>query len=304
MKNILSLILFLVSIQSLFSQIQIVGKITDCEKDPLPGVSVAENDENKTVSDLDGYYELTVSDTTAVLTFSAFGMLPQQIRVSDKDTINVSLKSKPEAKGQEIIVRKPVIYLYPEKEQEISLTIQYNGNLSFTYPKYDEKWTVIASPNGDLRNKKDNKKYAYLFWEGEKKYSSKERTYENGFVVHKDTIVSFLEQKLSEFGLIPKEYNDFIVFWTPYLIQNEWNFIHFRTGKGYEVISKNMVKPAPQTEFRIFMDFKKIDKPFNVNPQPIKTLKRNGFTLVEWGGAQLSDETIKIKISEEKYIER
>ena len=50
-------------------------------------------------------------------------------------------------------VRKPVIYLYPEKEMDISVEINMkNGYFTTIYPKFNEgnKWNVHALPNGDI----------------------------------------------------------------------------------------------------------------------------------------------------------
>ena len=33
--------------------------------------------------------------------------------------------------------RKPVIYLYPEETKEVSVTLDFNGKLSSTYPAYE-----------------------------------------------------------------------------------------------------------------------------------------------------------------------
>ncbi len=224
----------------------------------------------------------------------------KKIKVGKRDSINVSLQEDSLLLSKPIITKKPVIYLYPTATTELSVKLNYSGKLLFTYPHYDKKWEVIAHPNGKLINKKDNREYSYLFWDGEKKYSDSDVVYENGFVVPKDSIVQFLQNKLSQLGLKPHEYNEFIVFWTPYLAQNEWNFIHFRIGKEYDVISTNEVNPVPETEIRIFMDFKKVNAPFDIEPQEITTPTRKGFTLVEWGGAELK-QTISVKQTDGKY---
>lgn len=39
---------------------------------------------------------------------------------------------------------KPVIYLYPEEIMEVTVKLDYNGELICTYPNYDEGWTVTA----------------------------------------------------------------------------------------------------------------------------------------------------------------
>jgi hypothetical protein len=35
------------------------------------------------------------------------------------------------------VMRKPVIYLYPKQEQQIDVKINYEKNLDFSYPTYD-----------------------------------------------------------------------------------------------------------------------------------------------------------------------
>ena len=44
---------------------------------------------------------------------------------------------------------KPIIYLYPTEEKNISVILWNTENLSHTYPKYDSNkwWNVIAQPN-------------------------------------------------------------------------------------------------------------------------------------------------------------
>ena len=48
---------------------------------------------------------------------------------------------------------KPVIYLYPREEQEVTVKLDYKGDLTVTYPEYKDGWNVIASPDGTLINK-------------------------------------------------------------------------------------------------------------------------------------------------------
>jgi len=292
----------------LAAQIEITGKVCDCERKPLVGVSVelksGKKTESYSLTDINGLYKIIVPDTNSVINYSYIGYTTQKIRVGNRDTINVFLKENVNSLDNDIIlVKRPVIYLYPTAETEISVKIDYKGKLFFTYPEYENGWNVTAMPNGLLRNKKDGREYSYLFWEGEKKQTNAQTIYEDGFIVHKDKVVEFLQKILPEFGLTPYEYNEFIVFWTPYLMQNEWNFIYFRFGENYDEISKNIVHPKPQTIIRVFMEFKGINEPIEIEPQKIKTILRKGFTLVEWGGAELQ-QTIRVKQLNEKYIEK
>lgn len=46
---------------------------------------------------------------------------------------------------------KPVIYLYPEEEMDITVKLDVDGELICTYPQYNGKWEVTAKPDGVLR---------------------------------------------------------------------------------------------------------------------------------------------------------
>ena len=66
------------------------------------------------------------------------------------------------------VVRKPVIYLYPEESIDISLQLNIKeSKFTTVYPKFNGKitWNVHAKPNGDILIK--DKTYPYLFWEAE-----------------------------------------------------------------------------------------------------------------------------------------
>ena len=45
---------------------------------------------------------------------------------------------------------KPVIYLYPEQGEEVSVRLDYDGKLTCTYPEYDNGWHVTAAPDGRI----------------------------------------------------------------------------------------------------------------------------------------------------------
>lgn len=301
---VIALILSIFSTNTLMSQIEIKGFITDCEGKPISGAFVMEQKtKNTTITNLAGFYKIVVPDTNTLIKYSFVGFLSKTIKAGKKDTLNVTLSEDSILLTKPILTKKPVIYLYPTIKTDVSVKLEYSGKLLFTYPHYDKEWEVLAHPNGKLINKKDNKEYSYLFWDGEKKYTDNDVVYENGFIVPKDSVVQFLQEKLPKFGLQPIEYNEFIVFWTPYLTRNDWNFMHFRVGKEYNIISTNNVIPLPETEIRIFMDFKKIPHPFDIKPQKIITPRRKGFTLVEWGGAELK-QVIRIKSSNGNYLEK
>ena len=67
--------------------------------------------------------------------------------------------------GEETADAKPVDYLYPETEMEVTVKLDYDGELTCTYPAYDGGWTVTARPDGTLTDEQ-GQTYNYLYWEG------------------------------------------------------------------------------------------------------------------------------------------
>ena len=68
--------------------------------------------------------------------------------------------------GNVAVPEKPVLYLYPEEEMEVTVTLDFDGTLTSTYPAYGDGWTVTARPDGTLTNPATGREYYCLFWEG------------------------------------------------------------------------------------------------------------------------------------------
>jgi len=181
------------------------------------------------------------------------------------------------------MTKKPVIYLYPTSEQSVSVKLDYNGELTCTYPEYKDGWNVIAEPDGTLTNIGDKRKYSYLYWEG---ISKNQWDMSKGFVVKGEDTEEFLQEKLEYMGLTPREYNEFIVYWLPIMQENKYNLITF-AGEDYENLAKLNITPKPDSILRVMMLFKSLDKPIEIEEQEIKSFERNGFTVIEWGGTEV-----------------
>ncbi|MGI6181871.1 MAG: hypothetical protein ACOYIE_07320 [Agathobaculum sp.] len=176
---------------------------------------------------------------------------------------------------------KPVIYLYPEDVAEISVRLDYDGELTATYPAYEDGWKVTAYPDGTLVNAADGKPYSYLFWEGE---SETEYDFSEGFCVAGEDTAAFLQEMLAEIGLTPREYNEFIVYWLPKMQDNAYNLISFQ-GEQYTETAALTIVPQPDQLLRVFMAWKPLKNPVEIAPQRFSPFVREGFTVVEWGGA-------------------
>ena len=181
---------------------------------------------------------------------------------------------------------KPVIYLYPEVTIEVSVKLNLDGKLIFTYPEYKNGWTIIAEQDGTLRDLETNKEYSYLFWEG---ISENNYDFSEGFVVKGKDTTEFLQNILPEIGLLPHEYNEFIVYWAPRMEQNKYNLISFQK-KNYEASAELQITPAPDNILRVFMAYKAIEEPIEIQKQSFEEFNREGFVVVEWGGAEVVEE--------------
>ena len=177
---------------------------------------------------------------------------------------------------------KPVIYLYPEEETEVSVKLDLNGKLTCTYPKYKGGWKVTALPDGTLTDA-SGQTYNYLYWEGET-YSQYDLT--EGFCVKGEDTAKFLEDTLKKLGLNRKEANEFIVYWLPIMEDNPYNIISFQT-ENYTDAAKLNINPSPDTLIRVFMTWQSTDKYVDLPEQHLSAPERNGFTVVEWGGTEI-----------------
>lgn len=178
---------------------------------------------------------------------------------------------------------KPVIYLYPEKETQVSVDLTLDGKLTCTYPAYNNGWTVTAAPDGTLTDAK-GQTYNYLYWEGE---TYVQYDLSKGFCVKGEDTAAFLEDALAKLGLTRREANEFIVYWLPLMEQNEYNIISFQTDI-YTDAAQLEVNPAPDTLIRVFMAWQASETAVDLPEQELTSPERNGFTVVEWGGTEIS----------------
>ena len=177
---------------------------------------------------------------------------------------------------------KPVIYLYPEEETEVTVRLDYDGTLTCTYPAYQDGWTVTAAPDGTLTDE-SGQTYSYLYWEG---VTRTEYDFSRGFCVPGADTAAFLEDALSRLGLTRREANEFIVYWLPRMEPNPYNLIAFQS-EAYTNSARLAIDPEPDSLLRVFMAWKPLETPADLPAQELPAFTRAGFTAVEWGGAEL-----------------
>ena len=273
---------------------QLISGIISDKTGILPGVEIRiKGTQIKTTTDFDGKYSINASQGD-VLIFRCVGMIAQEIMLDGCNKLNVTLNSDPNEPI--IMIKKPVIYLYTPIETKVSLKINFKGTLQTTFPKYDDGWEVIVQPNGQIFDVKTKRNYTSLFWDGAQNLSAEHYNYKNGFVVDKENLAHFLIEKLELIGLNTTETNEFVQFWLPIMDKNDFNLVHFLINDDYNSISQNIVDPKPTTSLRIFMEFAKVEKNLKIEPQKLYKTNRKGFTLVEWGGADVTEMLPNSKI--------
>ncbi|MCX6727620.1 MAG: hypothetical protein NTX11_02290 [Candidatus Saccharibacteria bacterium] len=175
---------------------------------------------------------------------------------------------------------KPVVYLYPQKATNVSVSV--GANVTISDPLYPTGgWTnVLAQPNGALTYQ--GKSFGSLFWEGQGNGAYPDIT--SGTVVARSKAIATITEQLKQQGLQGREITEFISFWKPNLPNTPFVRLSWLSTRQLNELAPLTVLPKPDTTIRVFLDFEGLQKPVNMPAQTLKTPKRNGFTVVEWGG--------------------
>lgn len=179
---------------------------------------------------------------------------------------------------------KPIIYIYPEKEQEVTVSVSNPEKFTTTYPKYEGNWQVIAKPNGELTDIKTGRKLYALYWEGKQAQVSDMK---KGFVAKGEDTAKFLEEKLEILGLNEREAEEFIIYWLPKMEHNKYNYIYFKTTEEIDNYMQLEINPKPETLIRVMMEYKALKRPVEIEKQELEKVERKGYTVVEWGGTEI-----------------
>lgn len=273
------------------------GKVTD-NLIYLPAVKVETlSHKYSTITDNEGNYQFEISEKDSGI--FAFHMSYGEIILKSYDfksqhrvVINFNFPSKA---GSEQHVRKPVIYLYSKNLVHASVSLSHPG-MTFQYPACkNDTWHVRVDETG-IKDENNNKSYPYLFWEATTNNLQFNSNHQNelvGFIVKTDTLVQFLESALNELGLNDKEQTDFITYWVPSMLIKKYALIQFLIDDDYnQNIAPLNVNPKPDSMRRIFMQFSLMNEVSQINfsivKQNLPKFNRSGFTLIEWGGAEIS----------------
>lgn len=239
--------------------------------------------------DLDQTRELLVvageqDPTLTTFAFSAEASKPGIVGICHDVTLLDFGKPDP----RPIAVRKPVVYLYPETPTRVNVRLDVEGGLDVSYPRHgDAGWTVDADPNGTLVDVATGRRHEYLFWESRSSDFAIDRA--RAHAVPGEKSAAFLENVCERYALTDAECGDFVTYWLPELESNRHNVIELVDETRYAEYARLQISPVPDTVIRLFMIFAKSETPVAVGAPTIEQRTRTGFTVLEWGGANLDE---------------
>jgi hypothetical protein len=150
-------------------------------------------------------------------------------------------------------------------------------------PSYDGLWLVKATPRGVIDDK-----YGYLFYEVA--LNSVLDLPKEGWVVKTEEIDRWFDKTLPKLGLKGKEIEDFKEYWLKELRGYPYFKIKVLSQKFLNENLAIQIKPKPDKMIRVILVFEGIKEEERIAEPIIKTPKRKGFTVVEWGGILINEE--------------
>lgn len=180
---------------------------------------------------------------------------------------------------------KPIVYLYPTEPTLVDVLLEIPGTIPISDPLYPVGgWqNILAQPNGDLWYA--GKQYPYLYYESEVEKINVPHT---GIVVSVAHLEPVFTTVLKKYGFIQHEIDDFNEYWVPKLQSQGKPYVLFSILDPIEKgrIDRVIITPEPDTRIEVSAYFKLLDAPVDVLPMelPKTSPKRQGFTMVEWGG--------------------
>lgn len=203
---------------------------------------------------------------------------------------------------------KPVIYIYPEVPTEVKITLEKPTRFDIDIPTYKNGWNVLANPDGVIKDLQSqytdcskinsnifgseyaedackNNSYPYLYWAGQVENIYPQTN--TGWVVARNELSSFIDEKLTIIGLNEKEREDMIYYWVTKLNEKKAPYyrISFLQTADMNKFAPMNISPKPDTLIRVFLDWLPLnDNNIEIKPEILNPINRQGYTVVEWGG--------------------
>ena len=179
------------------------------------------------------------------------------------------------------VAYKPIIYVYPTEDIDLTVKLGNKEALTHTYPKYKDSWNVHVTKDSNIYDYDTKRNYYALYWEAKDPFVPDMK---EGFVVEGKDTIKLLEDKLEVLGLNEREINEFIVYWIDKIENNKYNYIYFRTTDKVNELMPLEFSKNPETLIRVLVDIVPLDEKIEVKEQKLEPVTRTGYTVVEWGG--------------------
>lgn len=188
----------------------------------------------------------------------------------------------------QIMLEKPVIYLYSEKEEHFSLKIKTGADLQFTYPAYNGEWKGTSSPSGIIQL--NGAAFPYLFWDADLSSESLRLSWSDADLIEGKQTISYLQNRLDQIGFNAKEKADFITYWGPRIQKMPYAEILWMQNESIDEIASLEITPTFKTN-RIYLIFREtsqsVDQQLHIGTKLLQPIDRSGNYLVEWGGIEV-----------------
>ncbi len=172
-------------------------------------------------------------------------------------------------------VDAPNIYLYPETESDISVTLDFpnGGHVSKSEPQYNDGWNVTVTPEGLIDGE-----YDYLFY---KAILPAQPNINEGWLLTTANLEAEFRVLLTEQGFVGREIDDFIEYWIPLLDDAPYYGVFPQDVESFVELT---VEPSPKSTLRVFWLVLPFEQPVIIPvPREYDYFIRDGFTVVEWG---------------------
>ena len=177
------------------------------------------------------------------------------------------------------VVYKPNIYIYPEEEIYLNVTLEFpkGGKVVISIPEYGNGWDISVDINGRI-----NGEFDYLFYES---IQPDVWQLEKGWVIKRENLKDFFIENMAEFGFVGREVQDFIDYWIPRLTASDFYAIYPQTNNLIDSVIELNTSKEPDNVLRLFYVIQETNEQTNTNlPQPeITPFNREGFFITEWG---------------------
>lgn len=175
-----------------------------------------------------------------------------------------------------MMVYAPNIYLYPESDTKIDVTLIENdkAKLKESLPLYNDGWSVMVDTEGWI----NSGEYGYLFYDF---YIKPDPSVGQGWCVLGDeTLGQSFENLLTLYGFTGREITDFNEYWLPKLETEPYYIIEIYDAEDYMGVE---ISPKPESFTRLLWKITPSDTKVDLVEPTIEKNLRQGYFVMEWG---------------------